>query len=74
MPMVYRFPVLAALKDKGYSSAKLRKDKIMGETAIQSLRDDRPISWANIEKICHLLECQPGDLLEYIPQEATETP
>ena len=61
----YKMDVLPALKEAGYSSARLRKEKIMGENAIQSLREHKPISWANIDKLCELLQCQPGDILEY---------
>lgn len=61
----YKMDVLPALKEMGYSSARLRKEKIMGENAIQSLRERKPISWANIDKLCELLQCQPGDILEY---------
>ena len=61
----YKMDVLPALKEAGYSSARLRKEKIMGENAIQSLRERKPISWANIDKLCELLQCQPGDILEY---------
>ena len=65
MPLVYKIDVLAALKEKGYNTNRLRKEKILAESTIQKLRDRNPISWANITQICHLLKCQPGDLLEY---------
>lgn len=69
MRLVYKFRVLPALKEKGYSTAKLRKDKLLGEGSIQSLRTDKPISWASIEQVCNLLQIQPGDLLEMVEEE-----
>ncbi|MEO1724735.1 MAG: helix-turn-helix domain-containing protein, partial [Pseudomonadota bacterium] len=27
----------------------------------------RGIRFETLEKLCHALECQPGDLLEYVP-------
>ena len=63
----YKFEPLEALKEKGLSSYQLRRGGMLSEGCIQSLRDLRPISWSNIEKLCQLLECQPGDLLEYVP-------
>lgn len=68
MSMVYKFNVLTALKENGYNTNRLRKEKLIGEATIQNLRAEKPISWANIEKICEMLNCQPGDLLEYRPQ------
>lgn len=63
--IVYRIDVLEKLKSSGYSTYKLRKDKIMGEATIQQLRNNQLASWATIDTICRLLNCQPGDILEY---------
>ncbi len=65
MPIQYKIDVLEALKEKGYSSYRLRKEKILGERVIQQLRNHEPVSWDVLTRLCHLLECQPGDLLEY---------
>lgn len=65
MPIVYKISVLQHLKDLGYSSYKLRKEKILAESTIQKLRDNKPISWDNLETICKLLKCQPSDIIEY---------
>ena len=63
MPLAYKIDVLAALKEKGYNTNKLRK-KILAESTIQKLRDRNSISWANIAQICDLLNCQPDYFLE----------
>ena len=68
MPIKYKFPVLPALKAAGYSSYKLREEKLMGERVIQQLREGVPVSWATIETLCDLLDCQPGDLVEYVKE------
>lgn len=68
MPLVYKIDVLQALKDKGYNTNRLRKEKILAESTIQKLRENKPISWANIAQICKLLNCQPGDLMEYVEE------
>ena len=67
MPLKYRIDVLEALKDKGYSSTRLRKEKLMGESYMTQLRRGEMVSWKTIETICKLLDCQPGDLVEYVP-------
>lgn len=80
MPLIYRIDVLQTLKEKGYNTNRLRKEKILAESTIQKLRENKPISWENISKICDLLNCQPGDLLEYVevedkkPQEESPKP
>lgn len=69
MAIRYRVDVLQALRDKGYSSYKLRADKLFGQRTIQQLRDGEIVSLANLDTLCRLLECQPGDLLEYVPDD-----
>ena len=73
MPIVYKTDILAALKEAGYSSYKIRKEKLMGEATLQKIRNNEPVSWENIATICKLLNCQPGDILEYTPDAKEET-
>lgn len=68
MAVKYRIDVLSALKDKGYTTYKLRKEKLLGESAIQQLRNEELVSWNNISRLCDLLDCQPGDFLEYVKE------
>lgn len=69
MPIKYKINVLSALKEKGYSTYRLRKEKILGERVIQQLRDEDPISWEVLTRLCSLLDCQPGDILVYDNKE-----
>ena len=61
----YKIDVIKALKESGYNSTRIRKDKIMGEGMLQKLRQKQLVSWPTIDTICSLLNCQPGDILEY---------
>lgn len=65
MPVLYKIDILTALKEKGYSTYRLRKDKLLGEATIQAIRGGVLVSWENISRICSMLDCQPGDFLEY---------
>ena len=71
MPLKYKIDIIAELKEHKYNTTRLRKEKLLAEGVIQSLRQEKPISWGNIEKICRLLDCQPGDFLEYIAEDTT---
>lgn len=71
MPLRYKIDVLEALKDAGYSSTRLRKEKLLGESYMTQLRHGEMVSWKTIETICRLLNCQPGDLVEYAPDTET---
>lgn len=65
MPLRYKIDVLAALKEAGYSSYRLRQEKLLSESTLQKLRDGIIVSTDVIEQLCGLLNCQPGDLLEH---------
>lgn len=65
MPLTFKIDLLEALKNKGYTTYILRKDNILSQSTIQKLREGKGVSWENIERLCSLLNCQPGDLLEY---------
>ena len=65
MPVQYKKDILASLKSAGYTTYKLRQDKLLSENTIQQLRNNQLVSWVNISRLCKLLDCQPGDILEY---------
>lgn len=67
MAIKYKTNILELLKSKGYSTYKLRKEKILGESTLQKMRTDTLLSWAELNTVCNLLGCQPGDLIEYAP-------
>ena len=63
---VYKFDVLEALKEAGYNTGRLRKEKLLGENAIQSLRNNEMIGIIALEKVCKLLDMQPGNIIKYV--------
>ena len=48
---------------------KLRKEKLLGENAIQSLRKNEMIGIIALDKICSLLDMQPGNIIKYVEDE-----
>ena len=69
MPIRYKIDILSSLKEAGYNTNTIRKNSLLSEGTLQSLRKGNYISMAAISKICELLQCQPGDILEYIKEE-----
>lgn len=65
MPLKFKVNVLAALKEKGYTTYRIRREKLLRESTVQKLRAGIGVSWDNLEIICKLLQCQPADLIEY---------
>lgn len=69
MPLKFKTNVLDALKQAGYNTSRIRQENLLSQSTLQKLRDGGQLSWSNLETICRLLECQPGDILEYIPDD-----
>ncbi len=68
----YRIKILDALKAAGYSSYRLRKEQVFGQRTMTQLRNGEPITFTVLDKLCDLLHCQPGDLLEYVKDPADD--
>ena len=65
MAISYKIDVLASLKEHGYTTTRLRKEKLLAESTIQQLREKKLVSWTNIDRLCTLLSCDIGDILEH---------
>ena len=68
MPIIYKINIIEELKKAGYSTYRIRKEKLLSESTMQKFRNNEPISWDNISTICKLLKCQPGDIMEYVDE------
>lgn len=69
MPIKYKINVLSALKAAGYSTYRLRQEKIFGERTMQKFRKGEIVNADNLAVVCKLLNCQPGDIMEYEDEE-----
>ena len=67
--MIVFGPIMQLLSDAGWSSYRIRQEKILPEGTLQRLRKGQHISTATLDTICRLCICQPGDLLSWVPDE-----
>ena len=61
----FKIDVLSTLKEKGYSTYYLREKTSLGSQVIQGLRSNKVPGLKSINTLCDLLDCQPGDLIEF---------
>lgn len=66
----YKIDVLQELKNHGYNTYVLKKNRLLPETTIQKIRTGTMVGIKGINEICRLLNCQPGDLMVYVPDDA----
>ena len=70
--LVYKFNVLDLLRENGYNTTRLRREKLLGETSIQNLRSGKMIGHIALDKVCELLEMQPGNIIKYVENTSEE--
>lgn len=67
--LIYKIDVMQAITDRGITSYQIRNQKLLGENALQSIRDNRMIGIKALDQLCSLLDMQPGDIIEYRKEE-----
>lgn len=65
----YKIDVLKALSERGFNTSRMRKEKIMSQATMQSLREGRGITLETLNTICVILRCQPSDIIEIAPTD-----
>lgn len=61
--------LLALMEEKGLTTYRIRKEKIISEGTLQSIRKEKSITTDSIASLCAALDCQPGDIMEYVSDE-----
>ena len=66
----YKVNILEKLKEAGYSSYRLRQEKVLSEGTLQKMRSGNiAITMESLGVVCDILRCQPGDLVEWVEDE-----
>ncbi|MGL6198609.1 MAG: helix-turn-helix domain-containing protein [Lachnospiraceae bacterium] len=60
---------LKLLEEKGFTTYRIRKENIISQSALQKLKKGGDIDTRTIVRLCDALQCQPGDLMEYVLDE-----
>ena len=71
MAIIYK-KLFALLEENGWTTYRIRKEKLIGQGTLTALKNGKGgLDSKTISRLCQVLECQPGDLMEYVPDEAT---
>ena len=69
--MILYKDILTKLKDAGYTTTRLRREKIISEGTLTKLRHNHPITTETIDLICNLTGLPVEDLIEHKKDETT---
>lgn len=58
--------LLVMMEQQRLTTYRIRKEKIISESTLQSIREGKGISTDAIGRLCEALKCQPGDIIEYL--------
>ena len=71
MPISYS-KLFALLESKGHSSTYWLRQNGVHPATVNKLRKNERVNTDTISLLCQLLNCQPGDIMEYVEDEAGE--
>lgn len=61
--------IIQKLSEAGWSSYRIRREKVLSESVVSRIRNGESITTVTINRLCQLCNCQPGDLMCYMPDE-----
>jgi DNA-binding Xre family transcriptional regulator len=67
--LVYKINVLESLKESGYNSTRILKEGLISQSAVQKIRKNEMVGIKTIEKLCELLDMQPGNIIKYVEKK-----
>ena len=67
MAIVWKVNPVDLLKERGYTSYRIRQEKIFGQQTYRNLRELKPVGFDALSTICELTGRQPGSLIKYVP-------
>lgn len=65
----YKIDVIEALKEAGYNSTRILREGTISQGAMQKLRNDEMVGIKTLEKLCEILDMQPGNIIKYIEEK-----
>lgn len=64
--------LIKKMQEAGINSYVIKRDKIIGQATYKKILEGGDIDTRSIDKLCKALNCQPGDILEYVEDNAQE--
>lgn len=70
MAIVVNLDVMMAKRKMSLGELSQKVDVTMANLSILKNNKAKAVRFSTLEAICAALDCQPGDILEYVPDEA----
>ena len=70
--IIFNIDVMLAKRKMSVTELSEKLDITMANVSILKNGKAKAVKLETLNKLCRILDCQPGDLLEYRPDEETE--
>ena len=67
MPVSYS-KLFALMQDRGIKKVDVRNKYKINPKTVDSLVNNRSVTVDTIMQLCEIVDCQPGDLMEYVKE------
>ncbi len=71
MPIITNLDVMMAKRKMSLNELASRVDITLANLSILKTGKAKAMRFSTLEAICKVLDCQPGDILEYVPDATT---
>lgn len=68
MPIIVNVDVMMARRKMSLTELAEKVDLTLANLSILKTGKAKAVRFSTLEALCHALDCQPGDLLEYVPE------
>lgn len=72
MPIIVNLDVMMAKRKMSLSELAQKVDITLANLSILKNNKAKAVRFSTLEAICKALDCQPGDILEFVPGEEEE--
>ena len=72
MPIIVNLDVMMAKRKMSLNELASKVDLTLANLSILKNNHAKAIRFSTLEAVCKALDCQPGDILEFVPGEAPE--
>jgi len=69
MPIIVKLDVVLAKRKMSLSQLSEQVGVTLANLSVLKTNKAKAVRFSTLEAICKALDCQPGDILEYIPEE-----
>lgn len=63
---VYKINVIESLDEAGYNTTRILRENLIGQSSMQKIRKGEMVGIKTLDKICELLDMQPGNIIKYV--------